>query len=157
MLSLLLHSLGTTAAATYTGWCHSHWLTRCRHFLRQTFHIHASFEVFPDLEPGGCWVQQIADNLLVDFQEGAFAQEACLLAFPLGQNTDISQHWVHGAADCHCGKLRRGLGIVSGFPVWNLALDCSYGVQWLGLNVQQLARGKQSAVQHDWSASRHCQ
>ena len=40
-------------------------------------------EVLPDLQPGGCWVQQVCDDLLVDLQEAASAYEPHLPPFPL--------------------------------------------------------------------------
>ena len=47
----------------------------------------ALLEVLPDVQACGGWVQQVCDDLLVDFQEAALAQEANLLAFLLFHHT----------------------------------------------------------------------
>ncbi len=58
-------------------------LTRCDSLLRQPFYMNTLLQVLPDVQACGHWVEQVCDDLLVDFQEAALAQEANLPAFPL--------------------------------------------------------------------------
>ena len=62
-------------------------LTRCDSLLQQPFYMDALLEVLPDVQACGGWVQQVCDDLLVDFQEAALAQEANLPAFLLYHHT----------------------------------------------------------------------
>ena len=55
-------------------------LTRVHFFFQQALHMDAPPEILPDVQPGGGWVEQVRDDLLVNFQAAALAQEAHLPA-----------------------------------------------------------------------------
>ena len=57
--------------------------TRGGDVLVEAFNMDAPLEVLPDLQPSGCRVQEVGDDLLVDFQEAASAYEPHFLPFPL--------------------------------------------------------------------------
>ena len=58
-------------------------LTRGGDLLLQALYMSAVLEVLPDLQPGGRWVQQVGDDLLVDLKEAASADELHLPPRPL--------------------------------------------------------------------------
>ncbi len=62
-------------------------LTGCDNLLRQPFYMDTLLEVLPDMQTCGSRVEQVCDDLLVDFKEAALAQEANLPAFPLRHHT----------------------------------------------------------------------
>ena len=47
----------------------------------------ALLEVLPDMQACGRWIEQVCDDLLVDLQEAALAQEANIPAFLLFHHT----------------------------------------------------------------------
>ena len=72
----------------------------------------SSLEVLSDLKTCGCWVEQVCDDLLIDLQEAALAQEAHLPPFslqpltPCGGDVSIDLH--EGDASCgSCSTLRQ--------------------------------------------------
>jgi len=79
-------------AVTYP--CSFGLLTRCDSLLQQPFYMDALLEVLPDMQACGGWVEQVCDDLLVDLQEAALAQEANLPAFLLLHHTHpaLSKH-----------------------------------------------------------------
>lgn len=100
------------------GACEVNWVaTRGGDVLLQAFHMDALLEVLPDLQPSGCRVEQISDDLFVDLQKAASAYEPHLLPFRLLHTAWHSQHhtiqgaggdaWTAESCMLCCGSLRQ--------------------------------------------------